>query len=143
MFCQWHLLVLRSLVDSSSQLSNSSLSEGIGMKLFNNNECMEEISSTHLWPSLPQEMCFMASRQLLCQLLVLSCQAPLFSAIIRAWQATAKGRRGLFDRSFDAEAFRNSTDTVFNFGPLVDSISAHYLWLTYLDEVWKVRSSRC
>ncbi len=66
-------------------------------------------------------------------------QVPLVSAIVKAWQATAKGRRGLFDRSFDSEAFRNSTDAIYNFGPLVDSISAHYMWLTYLDEVWKAR----
>ena len=58
---------------------------------------------------------------------------------MKAWQATAKGRSGLFDRSFDPETFRNSTDAVFSFGPLVDSISAHYMWLTYLDEIWKAR----
>ena len=71
--------------------------------------------------------------------LVMPCQVPLVSSIVKAWQATAKGRRGLFDRSFDPEAFRNSTDALYNFGPLVDSISAHQMWLTYLDEIWKAR----
>ena len=52
---------------------------------------------------------------------------------------TAKRRNGLFDRSFDSETFRNSTDAVYNFGPLVDRVSAHYMWLTYLDEAWKAR----
>lgn len=64
-------------------------------------------------------------------------QVPLVSSIVKAWQVTAKRRRGLFDRSFDPEAFRNSTDIVYNFGPLVNSVSAHYMWLTYLDEAWK------
>ena len=69
---------------------------------------------------------------------LLAVKVPLFSSIVKAWQATAAGSRGLFDRSFDAEAFRNSTDAVSDFGPLVDSVSAHFMWLTYLDEVWKV-----
>lgn len=67
-------------------------------------------------------------------------QVLLFNATVRAWQATAKGRKGLFNRSFDAEAFRSSTHTVPDYGPLVDSIAAHSSWLTYLDEVWKVCS---
>ncbi len=62
----------------------------------------------------------------------------MFNANVRAWQATAKGRKGLFDRSFDAEVFRNSTHTVPSYGPLIDSIAAHSSWITYLDEVWKV-----
>ena len=66
-------------------------------------------------------------------------QVPVVSSIVKAWQVTAKRRNGLFDRSFDPETFRNSTDAVYNSGPLVDSVSAHHMWLTYLDEVWKAR----
>ena len=71
-------------------------------------------------------------------MLCIALQVPLFDANVRAWQATAKGRKGLFGRSFDAEAFRNSTHAVPDYGPLVESIAAHSSWLTYLDEVWKV-----
>ena len=69
---------------------------------------------------------------------VLLLQVPLFAKIVKAWQATASRRKGLFNRSFDAELFRNSTDSEHDFGPLADTVAAHHLWLKYLDEAWKV-----
>ena len=69
---------------------------------------------------------------------VLLLQVPLFAKIVKAWQATASRRKGLFNRSFDAELFRNSTDSEYDFGPLAETVAAHHQWLKYLDEAWKV-----
>ena len=74
---------------------------------------------------------------------VLPLQVPLFAKIVKAWQATASRRKGLFNRSFDAELFRNSTDSEYNFGPLAETVAAHHLWLKYLDESWKVALVLC
>ena len=65
-------------------------------------------------------------------------QVPLFAKIVKAWQATASRRKGLFNCSFDAELFRNSTATEHDFGALAETVAAHHLWLKYLDEAWKV-----
>lgn len=74
---------------------------------------------------------------------VLLLQVPLFAKIVKAWQATASRRKGLFNRSFDAELFRNSTDSEYDFGPLAETVAAHHLWLKYLDEAWKVALVLC
>lgn len=65
-------------------------------------------------------------------------QVALLSGVAAEWRASASARSGLFDRSFDAGAFRSSTGTPPDQSALTEGIACHHLWLSFLLEAWQV-----
>ena len=65
-------------------------------------------------------------------------QVALLAEVVAAWNCSAGARTGMFDASFDAEAFRNSTGTGGDYGALSEGVACHHLWIGYLTEAWQV-----
>ena len=66
-------------------------------------------------------------------------QVALLAEVVAAWNRSAGARTGIFDASFDAEAFRNSTGAGGDYGALSEGVACHQLWIGYLTEAWQVR----
>jgi hypothetical protein len=66
-------------------------------------------------------------------------QVALVRGVAQAWQTTADARLGLFNTSFDPEAWRSSTgdSTPAVWKHLTDGLSCHHAWLGFLLETWQ------
>ncbi|BDA51126.1 phosphatidylinositol 4-kinase alpha [Coccomyxa sp. Obi] len=71
-----------------------------------------------------------------------SLQVELVSGVAREWHATATAQVGLFDTSFNATAFRNSTGSPQNFSAVTNAIAAHHLWISFFLESWQTATHR-
>lgn len=70
-------------------------------------------------------------------------QVSLLTEIVDSWLWTVDSKIGLFDVTFDAEAFLQSAGGSIDgaakgTASIVDAICAHHLWLSFLLEIWQV-----
>ena len=67
-------------------------------------------------------------------------QVALLAEVVAAWNRSAGAKTGIFDTSFNGEAFRNSTGAGGDYGALAEGVACHHLWIGYLTEAWQVRA---